>query len=116
MSKLRKGMTDAERRLWQYLRAGRLEGMKFRRQHPVPPYIVDFCCVEAGLVVELDGSQHSPAADAARTRYLQSQGWRVVRFWDNDVLREVEVVVAAIWDFTSRPALSPTPLPPGEGL
>ena len=71
---LRKGMTDAERRLWQYLRAGRLEGMKFRRQHPVPPYIVDFCCVEAGLVVELDGSQHSPAADAARTRYLQSQG------------------------------------------
>lgn len=113
---LRKGMTDAERRLWQYLRAGRLEGMKFRRQHPVPPYIVDFCCVEAGLVVELDGSQHSPAADAARTRYLQSQGWRVVRFWDNDVLREVEVVVAAIWDFTSRPDLSPTPLPPEEGL
>ena len=65
--RLRKGMTDAERRLWQYLRAGRLEGMKFRRQHPLPPYIVDFCCVEAGLVVELDGSQHSPAADAART-------------------------------------------------
>ncbi|HEV7271753.1 endonuclease domain-containing protein [Pseudoxanthomonas sp.] len=113
---LRRRMTDAERRLWQYLRAGRLEGLKFRRQHPVPPYIVDFCCVEARLVVELDGSQHSPAADAARTRYLQSQGWRVVRFWDNDVLREVEAVVTAIWDFASRPALSPTPLPPGEGL
>ena len=93
---LRRRMTDAERRLWQYLRAGRLEGLKFRRQHPVPPYIVDFCCVEARLVVELDGSQHSPAADAARTRYLQSQGWRVVRFWDNDVLREVEAVVTAI--------------------
>ncbi|WP_313927989.1 endonuclease domain-containing protein [Pseudoxanthomonas sp.] len=114
--RLRKSMTDAERWLWQYLRAGRLEGMKFRRQHPVPPYIVDFCCVEACLVVELDGSQHTPAADAARTRYLQSQGWRVVRFCDNDVLREVEAVVTAIWDFASRPALSPTPLPPGEGL
>jgi very-short-patch-repair endonuclease len=114
--RLRRRMTDAERRLWQYLRAGRLAGLKFRRQHPVPPYIVDLCCVEARLVVELDGSQHSPAADAARTRYLQSQGWRVVRFWDNDVLREVEAVVTAIWDFASRPALSPTPLPPGEGL
>jgi len=113
---LRKEMTDAERRLWQYLRGGRLEGHKFRRQHPVPPYVIDFCCVEARLAIELDGSQHTEAADAARSRYLESQGWRIVRFWDNDVLSNTDAVVEAIWNFLPRPALSPTPLPAGEGL
>ncbi len=114
--RLRKEMTDAERRLWQYLRGGRLEGHKFRRQHPVPPYVIDFCCVEARLAIELDGSQHTEAADAARSRYLESQGWRIVRFWDNDVLSNTDAVVEAIWNFLPRPALSPTPLPAGEGL
>jgi very-short-patch-repair endonuclease len=109
-------MTDAERRLWQHLRAGRLGGNKFRRQHSVPPYVVDFCCVEAGVVIELDGSQHSDTADAARTLYLQGQGWRVVRFWNNDVLNSTGAVVEAIWNLLSRPTLSPTPLPMGEGL
>ncbi len=94
--RLRREMTDAERRLWKHLRAGRLEGFKFRRQHPVPPYVLDFCCVEVGLAIELDGSQHSEARDASRSRYLESQGWRIVRFWDNDVLNKTDAVVEAI--------------------
>ncbi len=114
--RLRSAMTDAERKLWRHLRAGRLGGMKFRRQHPVPPYIVDFCCMEKMLVIELDGSQHTVATDAGRTRYLESQGWKVIRFWDDEVLTRTEAVVEAIWDVVSRPALSPTPLPVGEGL
>ncbi len=114
--RLRREMTDAERRLWKHLRAGRLEGFKFRRQHPVPPYVLDFCCVEVGLAIELDGSQHSEARDASRSRYLESQGWRIVRFWDNDVLNKTDAVVEAIWNILSRPTLSPTPLPEGEGL
>ena len=114
--RLRREMTDAERRLWKHLRAGRLEGFKFRRQHPVPPYVLDFCCVEVGLAIELDGSQHSEARDASRSRYLESQGWRIVRFWDNDVLNKMDAVVEAIWNILSRPTLSPTHLPEGEGL
>ena len=114
--RLRKEMTDAERRLWEYLRAGRLEGFKFRRQHPVPHYVLDFCCIECGLAVELDGSQHSEDADASRSRHLESQGWRIVRFWNNDVLNNTDAVIEAIWNLLSRPTLSPTPLPQGEGL
>ena len=114
--RLRSAMTDAERRLWEYLRAGRLEGFKFRRQHPVPPYVLDFCCKECGLAIELDGSQHSEDADALRSRYLESQGWRIVRLWNNDVLNNTDAVIEAIWNLLSRPTLSPTPLPKGEGL
>lgn len=114
--RLRSAMTDAERRLWEYLRAGRLEGFKFRRQHPVPPYVLDFCCKECGLAIELDGSQHAEDADALRSRYLESQDWRIVRFWNNDVLNNTDAVVEAIWNLLSRPTLSPIPLPEGEGL
>src|SRR6185437_12468634 len=71
---LRRKMTDAEQKLWYRLRGGRLDGLKFRRQHPVPPYVVDFYCREAGLVVELDGSQHSLDVDATRTAVLKRQG------------------------------------------
>ena len=77
---LRREMTDAEQALWFRLRGGRLDGLKFRRQHPVPPYIVDFYCVEAKLVVELDGSQHGPEADAVRSQCLERQGLQVLRF------------------------------------
>jgi very-short-patch-repair endonuclease len=114
--RLRRETTDAERSLWRHLRAGRLDGVKFRRQHPVPPYIADFCCVAARLIIELDGSQHCEEVDAARTRYLESQGWRIVRFWDNDVLLETEAVLDAIWNAIGDRTLSPTPLPVGEGL
>jgi very-short-patch-repair endonuclease len=113
---LRRAMTDAERRLWQYLRAGRLAGFKFRRQHPVPPYVVDFCCIEAALAVELDGSQHNALVDAERTRYLQAQGWRVVRYWNNEVLLQIDAVLEEIERSARSRTLSPTPLPEGEGL
>ena len=109
-------MTDAERHLWQYLRASRLAGFKFRRQHPVPPYVVDFCCVEAALVVELDGSQHKAHVDAERTRYLQAQGWWVVRYWNNEVLLQTSEVLEEIERITRSRTLTPTPLPEGEGL
>lgn len=75
--------TEAERELWYHLRAGRLQGMKFRRQHPLPPYVVDFYCEAAQLIVELDGSQHSEAVDAKRTHALEQKGMRLLRFWDN---------------------------------
>jgi len=107
--------TKAEAMLWQHLRAGRLNGLKFRRQHPVPPYIADFCCVEKRLVVEIDGSQHWPESDAARTRYLEGRGWRVLRFWDHDVLARTCLVLGAICHAVGEPTLSPTPLPEGEG-
>jgi very-short-patch-repair endonuclease len=113
--RLRREMTDAERALWRHLRANRLDGAKFRRQHPIPPYIADFCCVAARLIVEVDGSQHSPEKDAARTRFLEARGWRVARFCDHDVLKYTEAVVDELWRFVGGPAHTPTPLPAGEG-
>ena len=114
--RLRREMTDVERKLWQYLRAGRFDDLKFRRQHPIPPYIADFCCIEKCLIVELDGAQHNTQVDAARTVFLESHGWSIMRFWDNDVLLETEAVLDAIWNAISCRTLSPTPLPTGEGL
>ncbi|MCD5408251.1 endonuclease domain-containing protein [Candidatus Bipolaricaulota bacterium] len=91
--------TDAERLLWQKLR-GRQLGVKFRRQAPIGPYIVDFVCFEKRLVVELDGSQHGlpprRAYDAQRSRWLRSQGFRVLRFWDSEVLIDIEGVLRRI--------------------
>ena len=114
--RLRREMTDAERKLWQHLRGSQLDGLKFRRQHPVPPYIADFCCVERKLIVELDGSQHNEHKDAARTRFLESLSWKVIRFWDNEALLQTEAVVEAIWNALGNRTLTPTPLPVGEGL
>ena len=108
-------MTDSERKLWQRLRGGQLDGLKFRRQHPIPPYIADFCCIEMKLIVELDGSQHGLQTDAIRTRFLESQGWQVIRFWDNDVLLATEAVVEAIWNTTVKPYPHPNPPPDGRG-
>jgi very-short-patch-repair endonuclease len=93
---LRKNMTEAEKRLWFHLRDRRLGGHKFRRQVTIDPYIVDFLCVERRLVVEADGSQHSDAVDAARTAFLTAQGYRVIRFWNNDVLARTNTVTEAI--------------------
>jgi very-short-patch-repair endonuclease len=93
---LRESMTDAERALWYRLRGGRLDGLKFRRQHPVPPYVVDFFCQKAGLVVELDGSQHTQEADATRTAALEGQGLLVLRFWDNEALNNIEGMLEQI--------------------
>lgn len=90
---LRKTMTEAEKRLWNMLRDRRLAGLKFRRQYPISYFIVDFACFELKLIIEADGGQHNEnAADDKRTLALNAEGWRVVRFWNNDVLRNLEGV------------------------
>ncbi|MDQ3288229.1 MAG: DUF559 domain-containing protein [Pseudomonadota bacterium] len=113
---LRREATDAERKLWRYLRAGQLEGLRFRRQHPIPPYVVDFFCDAAKLVVELGGSQHKEEAERARARFLEARGLTVLRFWDNEALMQTEADVEAIWNLARPRPLTPTPLPMGEGL
>jgi len=87
---LRKGSTDAERKLWSLLRNRQLEGFKFRRQYTVGQYIADFICTEKGLIVEVDGGQHvdNREQDAERTQWLVSQGYKVIRFWNDQVLKE----------------------------
>ncbi|SRR5258706_3056279 len=92
---LRKELTPAERKLWAYLRGDKLHGVNFRRQHAIGNYIVDFVSIKKKLVIELDGSQHLEQTeyDVERTRYLESQGYRVVRFWNNDVMNDIEGVI-----------------------
>ncbi len=90
---LRRNLTDAERRLWSILRDRKLQGYKFRRQHPIGLYIVDFACAELWLVIEADGGQHADNLyDERRTAWLESQGWRILRFWNNDILTNAEGV------------------------
>jgi len=94
--RLRRDMTDAERWLWGRLRNRGLEGAKFRRQATIGPYVVDFLCMEKRLIVECDGGQHSEAADAPRTAWLEGQGYRLLRFWNHDVLGNDEGILATI--------------------
>ena len=95
--KLRKELTPAEGKLWSRIRNDQL-GVSFRRQHAVGNYIPDFCSPKAKLVIELDGSQHleQEEYDMERTRYLESQGYKVIRFWNNDVMNNIEGVILAI--------------------
>ncbi len=95
---LRKRSTEAERLLWSHLGAKRLGGLKFRRQEPIGRYIVDFVSFDRSLIVELDGGQHlqEKAEDDERTRWLESQGFRVLRFWNNEVMRNVLTVLKKI--------------------
>ena len=111
---MRREPTEAERALWQVLRARRLSEWKFRRQVRIEPYIVDFVCFERRLIVEADGSQHAESvADERRDKFLTEQGFRVLRFWNNDILRNREGVLTAILAAleTRHPAPSP---PAGE--
>ncbi len=110
---LRREMTDAERVPWREVRTNRFAGFKFKRQEPLGLYVVDFVCYEARLIVELDGGQHADQqeADAERTRWLASRGFRVVRFWNNDVLTNTAGVMQEIEK--ELPPL-PIPLPQGE--
>jgi len=95
---LRRELTPAEGRLWAYLRGNRINGIGFRRQHAIGNYIVDFCAPRQKLVIELDGSQHleQEEYDAERTAFLESQGYRVLRFWNDAVLNDLQGVVSAI--------------------
>jgi very-short-patch-repair endonuclease/ADP-heptose:LPS heptosyltransferase len=109
---LRRNMTDAEQRLWYYLRAHRLQGFKFKRQQPIGIYIVDFVCLDARLVIEIDGGQHGESqSDQVRDTWLRNQGFRIIRFWNNDVLQLTNTVLQAIVDALNP---SPNPLPQGE--
>jgi len=96
---LRKDPTPAERKLWSRIRNDQL-GVNFRRQHAVGNYIPDFVCIQKKLIIELDGGQHleQKEYDAERTKYLESQGYRVLRFWNNDVTNNLETVLAEIWN------------------
>ena len=94
---LRRAATDAEKKLWAALRDRRLAGFKFRRQYPIGKFTVDFACYEKRLVVEADGSQHADnPADLVRTKIIEGQGWRVVRFWNLDILQNTRGVLESI--------------------
>jgi adenine-specific DNA-methyltransferase len=123
--RLRQTSTVTEKLLWSLLRNRSLCGLKFRRQYPIPPYVVDFCCFDEKLIVEVDGDSHAQRerSDAARTNYLSRQGYRVIRFTNEDVLSNLEGVAAAIARATGKslpeflPSIAPqsSPLPLGEG-
>jgi very-short-patch-repair endonuclease len=101
---LRRNATDAERAMWRLLRDRRLGGAKFRRQVPIGPFVADFASIEHRLVVELDGGQHAESwSDVRRDGFLDSAGWRVLRFWNNDVLKNRDGVLQCISE-----ALTPT--------
>ncbi len=97
---LRKNQTDAESLLWSRLRARQLTGIKFRRQHPIGPYVLDFYCAEAHLAVEVDGSQHLESIainqDQARTKFLENKSIKVIRFWNHEVLENLDAVLESI--------------------
>jgi very-short-patch-repair endonuclease len=118
---LRREQTDAEILLWYLIRGRRLSGLKFRRQYPLPPYVLDFYCDELSMAVELDGGQHNAdsevARDQRRDQFIRARGIEVVRYWNHDVLLKTEEVLE---DLLRRASLklrpSPlTPLPGGEG-
>ena len=107
---LRSNQTDVEAKLWRRLRDRQVFGVKFRRQYPIGSYIVDFCCPTLRLIVELDGGQHAEqsAADQARTCFLETRGYRVLRFWNNQVMTQLDGVLEEIskWCVDPHPSLS----------
>ena len=110
--KLRRDMTDAERLLWRHLRNRELLGHKFRRQHAIDHYIADFICINAKLIVEADGGQHADLADmdAQRTRHLAALGYRVLRFWNDDILLRTDHVLEAVIEaLKAHPHPNPSP-------
>jgi len=112
---LRKRPTEAEKLLWTHLRLKQVEGLKFRRQQTIDNYIVDFVCFEKRLVIEVDGGQHSidKEKDNERDRYLREQGFKVLRFWNNEVLQNIRGVLEVIMGISFNHP--PQPLPSREG-
>lgn len=107
---LRRDSTKPEKMCWELLRDRRLQGIKFRRQHPIGPYFADFACISARLVVEIDGEHHAYQADrdARRTTFMESQGWRVIRFWAVEVFESPEGIWTAI-ELALRESATPSP-------
>ena len=111
---LRSNQTEAERKLWYHLRAHRFMDLKFKRQKPIGHYIVDFICMEHHLIIELDGGQHADQTDYDQQRdaWLRAQGYTVLRFWNNEVLKQTEAVLERIREsVVALPTLSPNPSP-----
>jgi very-short-patch-repair endonuclease len=105
-------LTDAENYLWRHIRFRQISGHKFRRQRPIGPYIVDFVCLEKKLVIELDGGQHNEnqASDVKRDTWLRSEGYEILRFWNNDVLKNIDGVMEVIAkNLHNTPYLNPSP-------
>ena len=111
---LRLYQTNAEKLLWSHLRNRQFLNLKFRRQHPIPPYIADFFCEEHNLIVELDGGQHTPEADEKRTELLKDKSYKILRFWNLDVLQDIEGVLHTISLALPSPLTQPSP--EGRGL
>lgn len=103
---MRQNATDAEHLMWQLLRAKRFMNLKFRRQHVIKPYIVDFYCHELGLVIELDGSQHGAddviEYDTERTKFLEALGFKVVHYWNNAILSQADVLLEDLWQICHK--------------
>jgi very-short-patch-repair endonuclease len=114
--KLRQHMSGAETRLWYLLRRKQLDGFRFRRQQPIGHYITDFACLKERLVIELDGASHTETQgyDEVRIAWLEAKGFRVLRFWNNDVLSNQEAVIEQILEALHRGQRSPLPSPPPE--
>jgi very-short-patch-repair endonuclease len=110
--RLRRNLTDVERTLWYKLRRDQINGLNFRRQHPMGPYLLDFYCLAIGLAVEVDGGQHNfeqqKDRDEQRTRWLEAKGVRVIRFWNNDVTGNLRGVPGEIARVASTMTPSPT--------
>ncbi len=101
--RLRRDSTDAEKKLWSILRNRQINGFRFRRQVEIDGYIADFLCPERRLIIEVDGGQHTPEKDARRTAFLESQGFRILRLWNNDVLQNLDGVWTTIQEVLTTP-------------
>ena len=112
--KLRTNMTDAERLLWDQLKQKQIHGAKFRRQYPIGRYVVDFICLEKDLIIEIDGGQHSESkeADLQRDQWLKKKGFKVLRFWNHEIFKNLEGVKQVI----EKNVLEPHPNPPLSGI
>ena len=115
--RLRNNATDAERHLWRHISRRQLDGHKFSRQMPIGPFICDFLCREARLVIEVDGGQHDARqpSDRRRTERIESEGYRVLRFWNNDVLENIDGVLIRIAKALEPQETLPLPLVQAEG-
>ena len=100
--KLRNNLTDSEKKLWSHLRRRQINESRFRRQHPIGKFIVDFVCLEKKIVIEIDGVQHNENIDydLKRTKWLEDEGYKVIRFWNNEVLKNIESVLEVIYKET----------------
>ena len=114
---LRRNQTEVERVFWNHVRGRRLSGFKFRRQHPIGPFVADFVCLEQRLIVELDGGQHAENVeeDRKRSRFLESRGYRILRFWNNEVFENMEGVLQTVLSVLNGASPSPRPSPPESG-